>query len=618
MFGLLLLGCLEEENTGPQFKVDPVNLPMEVDRIVVVPNTEITSDSFLQCLPTISGADLATLQISYQWNNLTQETVLGEEYSLQLTTSKVRAGDVVECRVFAVDGMDDQAEGAEAITVAKSNWYMGDMERSWSGDRTGDLLGSQIAPLGDFNGDSYTDFVFSAPNYSTTNIESGAVYLFTSIGEGLESAHIKIEGEKIKEHLSNASFAGDVDGDGLNDLLLSAVDNDDAGIDAGKVYLYFAESIFDGGILDPLAADKILLGEQPGEQFGSTMLGLGDMNDDGHSEFIVGAPNNKENGYEAGRVALYSGRHLKEGSNEPRFVFYGSSAQDHLGYSFGSMKDVDGDGRPELWVSAVGSMGKAAKIYLFYGVQLNQLELFLTDASMVLVSESAGDFAGHVLESADVNMDGFAELLIGAPYHSSSQYQAGAAYLLSGRQLAEGELSLAEAAVKFNGEYADDRAGSSVGIVQDRTGDGAAEVLIGAPGASQAQMMSGKVYLLESNVFVQGGNFERERVEPEQTDTATSQIDSGQVDSGAAQTDSGEQEAEPAPQTPESSQIEVGLEEASIRFLGQNAYDQLGTDIAILGDIDNDGVEDFLLAAPSSNTNGSDSGSVYLILGGAL
>ena len=72
-------------------------------------------------MPTISGADLATLQISYQWNNLTQQTVLGEEYSVQLTTSKVRAGDVVECRVFAVDGMDDQAEGAEEITVAKAN-----------------------------------------------------------------------------------------------------------------------------------------------------------------------------------------------------------------------------------------------------------------------------------------------------------------------------------------------------------------------------------------------------------------------------------------------------------------------------------------------------------------
>ena len=59
---------------------------------------------------------------------------------------------------------------------------------------------------------------------------------------------------------------------------------------------------------------------------------------------------------------------------------------------------------------------------------------------MVLVSESAGDFAGHVLESADVNMDGLSELLIGAPYHSDAQYQAGAAYLLSGRQLVDGEL----------------------------------------------------------------------------------------------------------------------------------------------------------------------------------
>ena len=206
------------------------------------------------------------------------------------------------------------------------------------------------------------------------------MYLFTGIGDGLESAHIKIEGEKIKEHLSNASFAGDVDGDGLNDLLLSAVDNDDAGIDAGKVYLYFAESIFDGGELEPQAADKTL-GEQPGEHFGSTMLGLGDMNDDGHSEFIVGAPSNKDNGYEAGRVALYSGRHLKEGSNEPRFVFYGSSAQDHLGYSFGSMKDVDGDGRPGGVDLCGWQYGKGRKkIYLFYGVQLNQLELFLTDA----------------------------------------------------------------------------------------------------------------------------------------------------------------------------------------------------------------------------------------------
>ena len=636
MVFLLLLGCAEEEKSGPQFDVDPVNRPMEVDRIVIVPNSEITSDSFLQCLPTISGADLATLQISYQWNNLTQETVLGEEYSLQLTTAKVRAGDVVECRIFAVDAMDDQAEGAEEIVVAKSNWYMGDMERSWSGERTGDLLGAQIASLGDFNGDSYTDFVFSAPKYSSTHIESGAVYLFTGIGEGLESAHIKIEGEKIKEQLSNASFSGDIDGDGLNDLLFSSVNNDDAGIDAGKVYLYFAETIFSGGQLDPLAADKILLGAQPGELFGSTLLGLGDMNDDGHSEFVVGAPNNDENGYESGRVALYSGRHLKEGSNEPRFVFHGSGAQDHLGYSFGSMKDVDGDGRPEMWITAVGGMSTQAKIYLFYGVQLNQLDLFLTDASMVLVSESPGDFAGHVLESADVNMDGFAELLIGAPYHSDYQYQAGAAYLLSGRQIAQGELSLSEAAVKFNGEYADDRAGSSVGLLQDRTGDGASEVLIASPGASEAQMRSGKVYLMDSEIFVHEGDFARPPVEeesPESTDSGGAESDTAESGSESENTedntqeertqeDSGAQQDDSIPQdersSQDSSQLEINLGEASIRFLGQQAYDQLGTDMAVLGDIDNDGIEDFLLAAPSSNTNGSDAGTVYLILGGSL
>ena len=192
IFFHILFACEEEVDTGPQFKIDPVNLPIEVEKIVIFPNQDISTDSYLQCLPTISGADTNTMEITYTWKTQ-DEAVLGNEYYLQLSSDLVRAGDIVTCQISVVDGMGDSGENDVSVTVERANWHMEDMEHAFLGERAGDALGTHVASIGDASGDGDDDFLLSAPKSDRNYIEAGVVYLFHNIEGDTESAHAIIQ-----------------------------------------------------------------------------------------------------------------------------------------------------------------------------------------------------------------------------------------------------------------------------------------------------------------------------------------------------------------------------------------------------------------------------------------
>ena len=146
IFLSFFLGCGEEVDTGPQFKIDPVNLPIEIEKIVIFPSQDISTDSYLQCLPTISGADTATLEISYTWKTQNEE-ILGDQYYLQLSSDIVRSGDTVICQVSALDGTGDSGEGQNEVLVEKAIWHMEDIEYSFVGENAGDALGTHVASI---------------------------------------------------------------------------------------------------------------------------------------------------------------------------------------------------------------------------------------------------------------------------------------------------------------------------------------------------------------------------------------------------------------------------------------------------------------------------------------
>ncbi len=122
--------------------------------------------------------------------------------------------------------------------------------------------------------------------------------------------------------------AGDVNGDGLADLVVGAPLNDAGGIDAGRAYVYF------GGPGVNATADVILTGEAAGEQFGFSVATAGDVNGDGFADLIAGAHLNDVRGTDAGRAYVYFGG---PGSGaQPDLTLTGATAGDRFGTSVGA------------------------------------------------------------------------------------------------------------------------------------------------------------------------------------------------------------------------------------------------------------------------------------------
>ena len=140
---------------------------------------------------------------------------------------------------------------------------------------------------------------------------AGKAYLFLGASLGgdttidLADADYSFVGEAEGDYAGiSVSSAGDVDGDGLDDILIGAFINDDGGKDSGKAYLILSASLGDEATTDLAYADYSLIGENAGDRAGSGVANAGDVNGDGRSDILVGAYLNSEVGLYTGKAYL--------------------------------------------------------------------------------------------------------------------------------------------------------------------------------------------------------------------------------------------------------------------------------------------------------------------------
>ncbi len=278
-----------------------------------------------------------------------------------------------------------------------------------------DALGAAVACGRDLDGDGRGDVLAGAPGaYSARVYDADLVQL----------ASIKGEGPGMGLALS---LLADVNGDSLDDLLVADPQSDAA-------YLFYGGSLAD---VDAADADVVYSGEFSGDDAGRAVAGLGDYNGDGVADLAVGAPESDSPGTAAGAVYLVHGSASLASINlgAADAVIRGESAGDRAGYTLAGGGDVDGDGSPDLLVGAYydGSGGTGAgAAYLLYGGVTPPTSL--SGAAANFVGENAGDGASEGLAlGADVDGDGTAEVLVGAPAaDSSGGAAAGSTYIILG------------------------------------------------------------------------------------------------------------------------------------------------------------------------------------------
>ena len=479
-----------------------------------------------------------------------------------------------------------------------------DADLRLDGAAVGDQAAASVADAGDVNGDGLTDVIIGAPNTDNSGRDnSGSAYVIFGVEDPdspldlneIGSRGFRIDGAAAGDWAGVAvTGAGDVNGDGLADVVVGALyagHNDRTR--SGSAYVVFGKGSNDTVDLGDLGNQGFSVdGAEAYDQAGFTVVGVGDLNNDGLNDLAVGAPWANNSGIHPpflGRSNAWS-TYIVYGKpsvdaidlgdlGNQGFRIDGGNAGDKSGTAISATGDVNGDGTPDLIVGARFALNSnrlmAGSAYVVFGDQSNDLVdlRFLGQRGFRIDGAHSYDVAGwSVAGVGDVNSDGLADVVIGAPHSDNNDRDnSGSVYVVYGKASSDAlDLNeLGNQGFSIDGASADDRAGSSVDEAGDVNSDGVPDLILGAPEADDNDRdNSGSVYV----VFGDGD--------------PSSQLDLS----------------------------DIGNRGFSIEGAATN--DAAGTSVASTGDTNGDGHSDLMIGAPGADNNGRDnSGSAYIVYG---
>ena len=326
-------------------------------------------------------------------------------------------------------------------------------------------FGYSVSTAGDVNADGYSDVIVGAAEFDNgSNTEEGRVYIYLGSASGLSTTAIWNTGSSKSGSRFGCSVsnAGDVNGDGYSDVIVGAYGYSNGSLFEGAIYVYL------GSATGTMTGGLLFESNQANAEFGSSVSGAGDLNGDGYSDVIAGAPKYDNSFSDQGRSWVFYGSAAGTSTSSPTILqSFGGAA--YFGQSVSDAGDVNGDGYDDVIVGA--PVIERAAVY--YGAAAG----LQTSPAWSAVSAQDGDQTGGSVSTAgDVNGDGYADVIVGSSNYTNGEAGEGIAnvYLGSASGLSTSAIWSVEGSVAIASF------GSGVSNAGDVNGDGYSDIIVGA------------------------------------------------------------------------------------------------------------------------------------------
>jgi hypothetical protein len=398
----------------------------------------------------------------------------------------------------------------------------------------------------------------------------------------------------------SVSDAGDINGDGIGDLVIgSPLSDPDDKSNAGVTYLLFgSKEGFDLTLNPSTLGTKgfVINGDQAGDQSGRSVSNIGDINGDGVDDLAIGAPFSRINGDNSGAAYIIFGSKQSDYFGNPielsdlgskGLTIKGSNSGHNAGWAVSGAGDFNGDGINDLLIGATNPSdnenGIDGESYVIFGKRgfsstIDLSNIGLNDG-LKIISDYPNNLGYSVSDAGDINQDGKDDLIIGAPYADTNGNNSGSSYVIYGRRIDTENpitdntinVSLLDSNNDFTGFTINgqdkDQSGFFVSKAGDINGDGIADLIIGARnGNPNNKEFAGRAYVVFCKEGDMGDNFNLSDLN--------------------------------------------GSNGFTINGIG--SLDNAGWSVSDLGDINDDGIDDIIIGANNAN---SSYGQSYVIYG---